>query len=46
MLRIPNADNILGCVSTDIRRNIDRYDIIYPSAEGFSDTSIYILGNE
>ena len=33
------------CIDTDIRRYIDRYDIIYLSAEGFADTSIYIGGD-
>ena len=32
-------------MDTDIRRYIDRYDIIYLSAEGFVDTSIYIGGD-
>ena len=37
---------ILGlCIDTDIRRYIDRYDIIYLSAEGFLDTSVYIGGD-
>ena len=30
------------CIVTDIRRYIDRYDVIYLSAEGFADISIYI----